>query len=256
MAGRTLIRVGYQVALFALLVVAGMGGSLCRADSLSADFSAAANPNGHWAYGYKDATAPVSTFTLDPANFAGYAGSVGGWYLPNPPYNIPGVNKNFDSINAVSDGSTIWRPNEVISHPGEDLAHGIHWDSVIQWTAPTTGAYLLQVALRGASIAGTSTLFTMFSGLAPIGPAVLTTGYQPAPHTVFVGPVLLTAGQKLSFVVNDAGNQNNDSTGISINITPLSDGTAAPLPGVALAGSGLFSLVGLWRKRRNASAAM
>jgi hypothetical protein len=193
------------------------------------DFSISSNPNGAWAYGNGISGwtflpfSNKSTFSQGPTDF---------WErFTNAPSTIPYVGEDMGAAYALT--TSVALPGVLWVHPGKAS------EVLVQWTAPTTGSYsysgkfeLLDAfptgvigKVFGGQIHGDDTL--LFWG-ALKGPGANLSTKTPGESETFSGTVSLLAGQTLTFAVNNDGNYNNDSTGLTATITWLGPELLSP----------------------------
>ncbi|MFT3987258.1 VPLPA-CTERM sorting domain-containing protein [Aestuariivirga sp.] len=225
-----------------------LGAASAQAETWNAfdDFSIATNPNGAWSYG--EGTAG-STFT--PFVNKVTTSQVIYWQTTNPSLGAPAVIKN-------TTGSSFAYPTVVFPNDVLDIHPGPNSDVIVQFTAPTAGTYsysgLFEVldyvqsnGVIGLIYKNGTQLFSQEFGGTTANATTLTAGSM----ITFMGSVLLAAGDKLSFAVNNDGNYLYDSTGFQVVI---SDVSPVPLPGaLPLMAAGLGSLALLRRRKRKAA---
>ncbi|QYE33619.1 PEPxxWA-CTERM sorting domain-containing protein (plasmid) [Polymorphobacter sp. PAMC 29334] len=174
---------------------------------------------------------------------------LGCWQTTTPVLLVPLVGKNLTG--STLDFSTVVLPtNVLLVHPGQST------DSIVRFTAPTTGKYnvsgffeLLDTHPTGvnAIIAFDNTVVfdQMLSGPGALSPST------PGGLVPFgANGILLHAGDFLDYGVNNAGNFYNDSTGLSLTFAAVPEPASWALMIVG------FGLVGFSARRRtNAVAA-
>lgn len=171
---------------------------------LARDFSVERNPNGAWSYGWSASRG--SDFILDTQTFEGYSyGIVRAWQAPNfegalyhiayavtqvnhPTVNIPAGTVNF--------------------HPGPRGEN-----SVIRWTAPTTGRYRIEGLFTGNDFAyPTTTDVAILHGSTEIFSDAINSYRVP---TFFSLVEQVKAGETIDFTVGFGnGAYWGDSTGV------------------------------------------
>lgn len=229
----------------AFLMLGGASAAHATTYNALADYSAASNPAGVWAYGEGTAgtsfTPFVNHFTIPSFDI---------WQSSTPSLGAPAVIKNTSATTQAS-GTAIFPANVLDFHPGPNS------DVIIQFTAPDSGLYtynglyeiLDYVAPKGilAEIYLNSTLvLSQFVG----GTSANLSTLQPGSSMTFGGAVTMTAGDKLSFAANRAGEFTFDSTGFNVTITHDSVNTV-PLPAaLPLLVMGLAGLGAASRKQR------
>jgi len=171
--------------------------SVVRAD-VTADFSAMANPNGAWTYGY----------TLgDPS--AADAGAL--IVYSGTSTATLGVTSWVDPTNSVLGAPSAWRndsastlagiaPGEFALHPGQAGEY-----SIARWTAPAAGTYAVTVQFKTGDMGDTNGLF-LRNGV------VLTNDESTSAETVHTLNVTVAAGDHLDVAVGNKGDFYYDST--------------------------------------------
>ena len=221
-----------------------------------ADFSATHNPNGTWAYGYGTGG---HTFTPLPTVVVQHqsANPVTVWQTGSVLFDYPLVLHN-DGPAPVAPGTGIWPIGALLIHPGAST------DVIVQWTAPTAGIFNYAGFFEVIDHYPTGVITEIFADNQeiydkPLGrtPANLET-LTPGSTNDFSGSIELTAGEHLSFVVNNEGDLNYDGTGFEVQISdqPIGPPAPAPEPATWALVLGGFGLVGAaLRRRREAVAA-
>lgn len=174
--------------------------SLADTYDLAADFSVEQNPNGVWSYGWSYRQDPE--FNLLTGTSALYAwGHVVGWAFFSPGFLSPGY--------AVTDWDA---PSEFIPagtvsmHPRDDK------NSVVRWTAPLSGTYMIDGWFVGNNYYPTTDV-AILHGLTEIFLGGINSHGEPL---VFSLTVTVEAGDTIDFTVGDGGNGiKSDATGIS-----------------------------------------
>jgi RHS repeat-associated protein len=181
----------------------------------SAQFSAIANPNGPWTYGSTPKRGGV--FTAYP--FPGQQGGMPTWFLtaPTSGTTVPLISFNNTGVQTIS--GAIVPPNTLLMHPG---AAGEN--SVLRWTAPAAGTYLVQGRFFAVTSTTTDVAVLLNSSTTLLSGNVNGTGSGTSgvPFTLVRA---LNAGDILDFTVGFGTNNNNanDSTGFTLTITPAGD---------------------------------
>lgn len=203
------------------------------------DFSASANPNGVWRYGYVANLNPGYALVTETDNsfvppFRGWTGALSG-------DRTPGVFMPSDGASHVS-GTVAIDPDRLNLHPapGGEL-------QVVRFTAPAAGVYTLSNLIFNAQdTAGTTTdVHVIVNGTTHLYDGTVTGPYAapaaPAPLAAYA--VSLAAGGTIDFAVGNGGNgYASDSTGLRVSID-------VPEPAGAACFAGIFAL-GMIRRRR------
>ena len=160
-------------------------------------------------------------------------------YLPAIGYNTTGSPLN------VVDAVTV--PGfSLFLHPGDEALNS---DSIIRFTSPTAGQYAVSGSFNrlDASGNGNGTINSIYSDA--IGPVSLFSTNAGTRTSSFNLTFNLAAGQSIYFAVNNAGNFQYDSTGLS--------GTIAAVPESATWGMMIlgFGVMGAAMRRRRTTVA-
>lgn len=112
------------------------------------DFSATQN-NGTWKYGYKSLSG--STFNAYPSNANLFGGGLDSW---SPGYCCPMITRNNTGTTYTYPGApSVVQPTDVLNlHPGPSGER-----SIVRWTAPSSGTYIITGRFQGIDTAGTTT---------------------------------------------------------------------------------------------------
>lgn len=175
---------------------------------LASDFSASANPNGPWSFGWMSSN---SVFFPYSTQFAAYGLALKEWrgtFPSNDGSAPPDVMLNpTDAAIIVSD--TTWLPHQVTFHPGKNGEQ-----SVIRWTSPLAGTVRLEAAFEGRSGFATSGIEIyrnndmLFSGVV--------SGTGEASRISLNTNLAVQVGSLIDFRVNYGnGNWTSDTTQIS-----------------------------------------
>lgn len=215
---------------------AAMGAAVLLLSALSQSSASAAtydavagfsssNPSGSWTYGA--GTLGTSNFTAfdhytSNCTTAGFAC----WQPPVTSLNVPlvGLNQTSSTINS----GTVVIPTGVLDiHPGQST------DVIVQWTAPAAGTYDIEGFFELLDVSPSGVIGSVYNGS-----NLLYTGTLTGPGAVHPGTIggketfslnaTLSAGDVISFGVNNDGNYLFDSTGFDATITPR---IATPEPG-------------------------
>jgi len=188
----------------------------------AADFSATSNPTGVWAYGWSQTLG--SAFNLDTAknpDLLGVSGVVQ-WQGNQPPGadGNPSVFENTTG-STVQVGSITMQANSLAFHPGSGGQY-----SVVQFTAPSAGDYLISATFQGDdSVGPTTTGVNVLVG----GNSVFTSiidGFGPS-SAKSLGSTLVSLSQNetVDFTVVLNGKFDYDSTGLQASVTSVPEPT-------------------------------
>jgi RHS repeat-associated protein len=198
-------------------------------------FSPTANPSGAWTFGWESARGAAFT----PYTAAGQLSGLPGWFRNNPAttgapgyyplavFNNTGVPSTVGTA-TLSDGA-------LLLHPGPNGEN-----SVVRWTAPKAGAFLVQGQFVGLDSTTSDVAVLLNSSTTLLNGNI--NGHSFGVPFTFVKN--LNAGDTLDFTVG-FGNDNNfsgDSTGLNVVITPA--GSTSTIASFSLPGDYLLRLVG------------
>ncbi len=223
----------------AVLALTALGHAQTTVWSIGNGFSATANPNGPWTFGWS--ATPTGSLTL----FAPVATTNGLtlWSGQLDGFNTPALAHNA-TTETLSPGGTArpYAAGASVMHPGPNGEYAI-----AQWTAPVAGTFALATAFSNGDTVGATTEISILRNGTLLGTGSVDSGT----HYLFsANPVTLGAGDTLRFVVGTAGNGHLwDSTFVSAQITAL----AVPEPAtwmLGLAGAGVVAVCRLRRRRR------
>jgi hypothetical protein len=203
---------GAGIAAAALIPAAPISaGMTVTSWDAAADFSAAANPNGAWSYGWSASRGSAFNTDTVTTTFAGLSvwTNAGTQLEPDVFFNGTGTDINPNGTNPIPAGTLAF-------HPGPTGQN-----AVVRWSAPTSGAYNLTAIFTGRDTVGTTTDVAVLSnGVQLFGGEV--TGFL-ATQSFVAGPLNLNAGDTIDFTVGAGtdGTYFYDSTGLSAQITAL-----------------------------------
>jgi len=173
----------------------------------AADFSFVDNPAGPWTYGYTT----VLDGSMTRYEFSGVNNGLLTWALNNS--LTPGVFMNPDDVDKNL-FSTVFRARQINLHPGPAGEY-----SVVRFTAQTSGIYELVSSFNMRSSAGTA--FTsndvLLNGSSFFKSAVL--GFNA--QADFSQTILMSAGDKLDFIVGPNGSYTGDTTELRVTLVPV-----------------------------------
>ena len=211
------------------------------------DFSSTSNPNGTWTYGYGVTGTPGSFTAFSSESSTLYPGA-NVWYTTTPGYNLPIVGKSPLGTTCCAGGTTVTVPNNVLwMHPGSTLNSSPSVDSIVEWTAPSTGTYLISGSFEQLDTTGNG---DGVKGIVDINGNVVysqTVGPTPAypnePQHTFSYTSFLTAGETVLFGVNDGGNGNffYDSTGLQATVSSVPEPSTWAMMILGFAGVGFLA---------------
>ena len=238
------------VALSVLALAAASSSQAMSYDAV-ADYSAS-SATGVWSYG---TGVTGTTFTPDPTYLTacGGASGIGCWQGADTQLLVPAVMKNFTGSTQDVFSTVVFPTNVLNVHPG------LSTDSIVEFTAPTTGAYtlsgffqLLDVRPSGVNVIIDATV----SGIEiPLLASELTGPPATFPSTdggviSFSDTISLSAGDTIAFGVNNDGSFYNDSTGLSASISAVPEPAAWSLMMIGFGAMGAMS-----RRRRGIAVA-
>ncbi|MEI7732097.1 MAG: immunoglobulin domain-containing protein, partial [Verrucomicrobiota bacterium] len=201
---------------------------------LSADYSTNANPNGVWAYGWKETTTGAfsnHTFFRITFNEAGGQDWVWARYSNDQSF-IMRNGSSFDG--SAGGGQARWAPGQMIIGPG----HPLHNDNYggVRFTVPNNaqGTHLVQVRvddLYVGALSGDTDFHVVRSGVELVGvniPASATTFTNGFGYT---NQTILMAGETLDFLVGRGLDNSYNGSTLKINLTikRLDEALAPPM---------------------------
>jgi hypothetical protein len=229
---------------FAAAMLVLFAGQSVHADfDAAGDFSAVNNPNGVWSYGYT--TTLGGTLNLYTTSFSGRPGNSAliGWLGNQGIGGEPLVQKNGLTTENVR-GTVDLLPGQLSLHPGPTGDQ-----SVVRWTAPTTGSITVDATFEGRDTLGTSTdVHVLDNGAALFNGEVTGFGASSDQSTSLI--LSVHAGDTIDFVVGYGTNHTyfNDTTALSAYIKAVPEPSA-----LALFGVGAVGLIGRRLRRARAS---
>jgi hypothetical protein len=175
------------------------------------DFSTQSNPNGVWSYGYLTSWgAPLTLFAWGgTCDISGIS-----WWFTSQCQGCTSVFHN-DTTKTVCWASVCEPPSYLGLNPAGYL-------SVLRWTAPSSGTFLVQVSAEGLDCCTTSTYFHVLLNSKH--------SFLKAPITSYQWPLSfhprawrLSAGDTVDFIVDEGkdGDWHSDSTGVEVKIWSL-----------------------------------
>jgi len=181
----------------------------------SAQFSATANPNSPWTYGSTPKRGGL--FTAYP--FPGQQSGMPTWFLTAPTSGTTVPLLSFNNTGAPVVTTATVPPNTLLLHPG---AAGEN--SVLRWTAPTNGIYLVQGRFFALTSTTTDVAVLLNSSTTLLSGNVNGTGSGTS-GVPFTLVRTLNAGDNVDFTVGFGtnGNNANDSTGLTVTVTQAGD---------------------------------
>ena len=183
----------------------------------AAQFSARANPNGTWSYGWsetRDSGFKLDTHTLTFDGLDAWASECCG--ASGGSTGLPSVFHNGTSTTITTASATILA-GEIDFHPGP---HG--QNAVVRWTAPAKGNYSVKVTFSGLDFIGPTTtdVAVLHNGGQLYASNI--NGYGSSSDESFTATVSIAEGDTIDFTVGYGTNGTNtyDSTGLVAVITP------------------------------------
>jgi hypothetical protein len=194
----------------AALVIAAQVASATLYDA-AAGFSTSANPNGFWEYGWSPTLGGTLTLDTDSIQNLGNVNGVVQWRGDQPPNadGNPSVFKN--TTGSQQTIGSILMPNGALAlHPGS-----AGQDSIVRFTAPTAGQYLISAAFSGLDKAGpTSTdVHVLVNSVVQFTAFVNGYGSGSSIPSSFSSTFTLSAGETVDFAVGYNGGSGQDANG-------------------------------------------
>jgi hypothetical protein len=197
---------------------------------IAADFSATANPNGVWSYGYlaKSATPETpndNTFTPYTQNGPTYG--VDHWGLVNGGWSF-GVYHNSASQAVSVYGDDNFQPNQAAFQAGPDGQY-----SVFRFTAPQAGSYSLSTTFTGICTqrSNATDVHVLLNGR-DLFPNKVELAGQYQSSLTDQGTLTLAQGEKVDFVLGGGPNsiQDSDMTAVAATLMLTNSGSNATAP--------------------------
>lgn len=221
------------------LACAGAGVQAEQIFDLGDDFSATANPNGAWSYGWSASTG--SSFFLDTSRTSAFGLDVWQGRTDSDSFGNPSVSYNGTGSDVVV-SFTSWQPGAVALHPGPDGEN-----SVVRWTAPAPGRLQVRAGFEGRSQIGTTTdAHVLLNGVSLFNAVV--EGFGTPSAATYVAVINVFAGDRVDFSVGYGlnGSYGDDTTQLTARLvlSPIPEPSVAALLAVGL-------VVGVgWQRRR------
>lgn len=187
-------------------------------------FSITDNPNGRWSYGYAPDLESGYTMTLYNTGTT-QENSLQRWHTDSS--TEPSVTHNpTDDIQGINDGAgTVWPANTTAISPGLQGEK-----SIIRWTAPASGTYLISARFWDITGGYTSTDVHVLQNGSSLFSDDITNHYDvPAsadqPEQNFTKIVdIITTGETIDFAVGRGNDVNaRDTTAVEIRVSLVAD---------------------------------
>lgn len=179
------------------------------------DFSAQSNPNGVWSYGYLDSWGTPFTLYTWGGNCSGVPGV--SWWDTSACSGPQQIAHN-DKHKQLCYATWCLPVSYLLLHPGPNGQL-----SVLRWTAPTAGNFVMRVEFEGLDWSGpTSTYVYVVLNSKRVLLQAAITSYE-WPLSFDPKPIRLAAGDTVDLMVDWGKNQNYsfDSTGAELKIWNL-----------------------------------
>jgi hypothetical protein len=198
----------------------------------SSDFSSTSNPNGTWQYGYTNTLG--SSFILDTIHVTGTDPSGTGYQ---------GWDGNVSGVNGIH-FPYIWKYNNYTPLGLQPGPNGQYAD--LRWTAPSSGAWMVDAVIQAADPAATSDFHLLKNGVALLSGNI---NGQSGSQS-YMNPLSFSPGDVLDVVVGFGSNGNyyDDTTGVSLTLSSVPEMDTAVIAVLGLAGTCVLSLKTRTRK--------
>ena len=181
------------------------------------DFSITANPNGAWSYGWSATL--NGTFTLYAAGNGDCLSGLSDWReLTDCPDVVPQPNLAHNDTASILCGPTFCVPPSLLDlHPGDKGQY-----SILRWTAPAAGRYLVSGTFSGEDFTGPTTtdVHVVWNQTFSLLRASIASYQVPLD---FAQVVEAQAGDTIDMAVGFGRDHDwaDDGTGVSLKITRL-----------------------------------
>jgi hypothetical protein len=221
------------------------------------DFSSS-NPSGTWTYGSGITGTSFSAFTVFSAQscpIGQVSAAAFACWQPAVTVNgdpVIGIDTSAGTLNIGNSNNIVLPPGLLLMHPGPTT------DAIVEWIAPSAGVYDISGFFELLDTHPTGVTAEIFQGAEQRFSDTLTGPGAPAPATAgqrqnFDIAAILSAGDVISFGVNDDGNILEDSTGFDATISFVSSNMPEP-SSVRLTIASLIGLCVLAFRRRKSEA--
>lgn len=223
--------------LCAAMVIIGAGSpAMGTVYTVSEGFSGDNNPNGAWAFGWRD-SADTTAFNIYTSHGV-YDGGVDYWYLSG--IGLPSSGKNETALPIPP-----WQPGEVALAPGFNNYYPESRWSLARWTAPAAGDYIVHALFTGFSASPSADVHVILNGTSVFDGSVVGNGDTAD----YAGILSISENDVVDFVVGDGGSQallpNSDWTKVSASLTTIPE-PASILVWLTVGVVGLIC----WRRRK------
>ncbi len=210
----------FPIAIALLLLIppvalAQMGKTSTPTYDAVKDFSIQSNPNGVWSYGWESTLgSTLNLYTVtDTTSVPGMSAWLRSGTFPLSPQYLA----HNDTDKQICRTTWCDPTTYLLSHPGPKGEL-----SILRWTAPSSGTFLMQVNSQGLDCCTTSTYFHVLLNStrsflkAPINSYQWPLSFHPRAWT-------LSAGDTVDFIVDwgKDGDFHSDSTGVEVKVWNL-----------------------------------